>query len=192
MPTLVCDTEGCNNKVERANCLIKKSKTGKFYCSKQCQHSLDSVEMICKGCGNTFKMWKSRLKYSKNHFCSRKCWDESRPKKQKYQCIVCHNDFYIHASQRKRKNRHRCCSKKCSNELKTLYPNTAKIRIQIKCRIRASNHRKELHEEYIKNLIISTSGLKHFDQIPTEAVEAYRITVAMKRQAKKHLKEGKI
>lgn len=53
---------------------MRKNKTGKYYCSKQCKDSENQLSLSCDYCSTQFTRKKSDIRIDQeHHFCSQKC-----------------------------------------------------------------------------------------------------------------------
>lgn len=67
----------------------KKGVRKNIYCSKECANkgAVTSATKICKNCGKEFTVFQSIKDITK--FCSKKCYEECRSKKTKFETKIC-------------------------------------------------------------------------------------------------------
>lgn len=109
--TATCETCG------RSFGYYSTNEKGRF-CSKSCWGKAVSEDVVCKGCGKTYKLPKSLTAKSrgmKNNYCSNACYESTLPSKVSFTCEACGNQFEVWPSRAARGNV-RFCSKECSRK----------------------------------------------------------------------------
>ena len=94
------ECETCKKGLYRNNSQIKASKTGLFFCGRECKSKWHSVEfegmkktITCENCNVQFKKANS----SEQKYCSRKCQGEFKSKQgsSKVNCKNCDKEFLL-------------------------------------------------------------------------------------------------
>lgn len=80
----------CGSEIERYECLVKRNKTGKWFCSVECrrQHETNRVAIKCERCGREFKVKAYRSGIAR--FCSAECLRAGKI----HECHTCGKKFY--------------------------------------------------------------------------------------------------
>ena len=73
----------CGKAIEVKAAAILLSKTGTFYCSRECKYLAGSAEVPCARCGKAIKRQRSYIARRKAVFCSKQCssltaWETTR------------------------------------------------------------------------------------------------------------------
>lgn len=111
----------CGKSFEKWRCVVAKSRSGIFFCSKECQHKKGSKprkkpERPCETCGTVFYAGR------KTRFCSLQCQNRWQARDQiKALCEVCGKEFVMRPSQAKLRTG-RFCSPQCNGETKQVRP----------------------------------------------------------------------
>lgn len=168
MSVINCTT--CKNELVRNNSQIKASKTGNFFCNRECRVKWDSqkfkdnrFDYKCPICNNTLKLSESIARTKK--FCSLKCSAKYKNTKgnTEVSCDYCNGKFNKLNSKITEKN---FCKKSCSTLWVSENLNTQVIKNCIICdkdyivgKNRENNTKtcsKDCHYEHIR--ILSTEG----------------------------------
>jgi hypothetical protein len=105
----------CGKQSEKWRCVVEKSRSGIFFCSKECQHKKGSkprkkAEVTCEFCGLVFYPMSG----AKNRFCSKKCHDGWQARNAITRaCEVCGAEFRLAVSTAA-ESAGRWCSQKCA------------------------------------------------------------------------------
>lgn len=102
MPNVNCN--GCGKEFYIAQSVFARSKTKKFYCSRECQKTSNRIEKTCVRCGKKFEVVKSKSRYK---YCSRECYFGEQSVEI---CRACGKTFRVWNSN---KGKIRYCSKEC-------------------------------------------------------------------------------
>lgn len=105
----------CGAEFEKQPAEVKRSKTGRFFCNKECQQRGGSKprrgeEIPCEVCGERFYRGPNETKT----FCSRDCANEARKSRDAliFQCEICGKERRVPPSVAKL-NANRFCSREC-------------------------------------------------------------------------------
>jgi endogenous inhibitor of DNA gyrase (YacG/DUF329 family) len=107
---------GCGAKMERYQSVIKHNQTGRFFCSKECQHRVGSKprrksDVVCQACGVVFYPGSG----TKGMYCSVACHNIGQMKPPvDLNCQQCGKAFQVNPSRAGRQ----FCSKECEGRSK--------------------------------------------------------------------------
>lgn len=193
----IVNCETCNSELLRLPYQIKASKTGLFFCNRDCKskwHSIQfenmKLEKKCKNCNNIIRTQKSKI--DNTEYCSRKCLGKSKSNNGTISvtCENCSKKFTRIKSQVKGNN---LCSIKCRSEwnankckdveltcnicdckytTKFIYKDKSKT-CSKKCGAKWKSHlaKTVLNEQYIQRGINSVLKMKKYDTKPELIVE---------------------
>ena len=116
----------CQKSITRFDCLIKRNKTGLWFCSYDCQKSYrkkhqTAKSMTCPICNKLFTVKPYRLRKKNKIYCSRKClfiglgWGSKL-----FHCEWCGKEFRRRNAQQKQFN---FCSRKCMGKWQSAHKN---------------------------------------------------------------------
>jgi len=93
---LICSTCGVHFDRPSASC-FHKTKTGKYYCSPDCQYKsmMTKVLVDCKQCGKKFFKAKCHIKKFPNNFCCHSCASRYNNKHKKWGCTRSKLEIFI-------------------------------------------------------------------------------------------------
>ena len=91
----------CGVKFHVKPSAIKNGK-GRVYCTKGCREKATKSSTKCCYCGREFSFPISRLRKGNVVYCSRKCLNKHRAKKNNRVCLVCNESFYVKKGELKR------------------------------------------------------------------------------------------
>jgi len=117
--TVAC--AACGKQIERRATDMARLKSGRVFCSKECQHKLGSkprrkAKIACRTCGKVFYPRSG----SKGIYCSVACHNVGQTRREQCTCTVCGATFEVRPSQRGR----RFCSKECEGRALWQRPQT--------------------------------------------------------------------
>lgn len=110
--------EGCGKAIERYERDVARNLTGRFFCSRECQHRIGvkprrGSERACEVCGASFYAMPREAR----RFCSRTCaiaWQARNA--QTFDCEVCGTHVRLSPSQHRFRLGGRFCSRKCMGD----------------------------------------------------------------------------
>lgn len=119
MPKIKVNCKTCNNELDRYPYQIKASKTGFFFCGRDCKSlwhrkrsEEERVEFKCLSCGK--KMMVTKYEKQRRTYCSLDCLGKEKTINgtEELECDFCGNNFIKRKSKITDMN---FCTKKCSN-----------------------------------------------------------------------------
>lgn len=134
---IIVKCETCKSSLERLPYQVKASKTGFFFCNRECKsrwHSKEyenqKVSKNCEYCGKEIRKQKSKIKNTK--FCSRDCLAQSKSKKASIslECEWCKKTFNKKKSMVNDRN---FCSAKCRDNWNSEFKNIQVTLICLMC-----------------------------------------------------------
>lgn len=104
----------CSIDIEKSPSVIKRNKTGRFFCSRKCQEIIGARPRVgeykhCLICGNKFYAKLSKTKEGHGKYCSKGCADEGWKKPSQRICLACGVEFVTNE-----KSVRKYCSMECS------------------------------------------------------------------------------
>jgi hypothetical protein len=106
----------CGKEIEKYLLQVQQNKTGRFFCSKECQHEVGAKprtvpRKTCEWCASEFVSYGD----SPGRFCTKACYDawQRKDRVQKL-CEVCGEEFMLKPSQDKHRTG-RWCSRTCES-----------------------------------------------------------------------------
>lgn len=122
---IAVECAGCGAVLERYPCVVKNSGSGRYFCSKECQHRVGSKprkksDVACETCGKVFYPSGG----GPNRFCSKVCFDIGQTQPRIYHtCQICGVEFGTTAGQlAARGGVAQFCSKRCEGQSKWQRP----------------------------------------------------------------------
>lgn len=111
----------CGKEVQRYPSQVEQNKTGRFFCSKECQHEIGSKPRRksykeCQTCGVVFYPNSG----NKGLYCSVDCHNIAQTKSKEIECEMCGEVFTARPSEIK--NGRKYCSKKCEGRSRLKRP----------------------------------------------------------------------
>lgn len=110
---IAVECAGCGAVLYRYPSVAKNNTSGRYFCSKACQHRVGSKprkkqNVICLVCGKAFYP----ISGSKGMYCSKACHDTGQTRRVTRSCAVCGASFELRPSQ-VATQAGRYCSKEC-------------------------------------------------------------------------------
>jgi hypothetical protein len=104
---------GCGAELYRYPSVVNNNTSGRFFCSKECQHRVGSKprkkqDVTCLACGKEFYP----ISGGKGMYCSKACHDRGQTRRVARACEICGTTFELRPSQAAA-TAGRFCSKEC-------------------------------------------------------------------------------
>jgi endogenous inhibitor of DNA gyrase (YacG/DUF329 family) len=118
VPRVKVECFNCGKEIEKYARQVRQNKTGRFFCSKKCEHEVGAkprrgIEKPCLNCGEV--MYLHRGTAERRKFCSKACHNEAQTKpKVERTCEVCGEQFWLKPSQAEHLTG-RFCSRACES-----------------------------------------------------------------------------